>query len=315
MDNTIYYNKITRGIQYNFYIRTMVEMNIKQPFPFSKIAVAIGFGPRIEAILAESKRMQQQFNAQLIFIHIGEKSLQQEQYLKHLLHRFELDKPENKVVWEQGDPVDKILEICQLEKVDLIVAGALEKESIFKYFMGGIARNLCRKAKCSIIMLREPDIKSRPVKRIVVEGSDHPKTENTIETAIYVGKKTGADDVFIIQEEDASKMALIRSDAFSDNEADGHKEKMVLDEVSKLNEILACTDCGTLRINIERLEGKPGYVISKFAREHGADILVLNSPDTKLNLLDRVFPHDIEFALADLPCDLLIVHTPQQEEA
>lgn len=293
----------------------MIVMDKKRPFPFKKIAVAIGFTPRIEAILAESRRMQQQFQAHMVFIHIGDKSLQQEQYLKHLLHRFELDSAENKVVWEQGDPVEKILQICDDEQVDLLVAGALEKESLFKYFMGGIARNLCRKAKCSIIMLREPDIKSRPVRRIVVEGSDHPKTETTIETAIYLGKQTGAHDIHVIQEEDAGKMALIRSDAFTDNEADAHKEKIVSEEESKLNEILSCKDCGSLHMHTERLEGKPGYVITKFAREHEADLLVLNSPDTKLNLLDRVFPHDIEFALADLPCDLLIVHSKKEQEA
>ncbi len=286
----------------------------KPPFPFNKIAVAIGFTPRIEAILAESRRLQKIFSAQIIFIHIGEKSLQQEQYLKHLLHRFELDGADHKLVWEQGDPVEKILEICKQEDADLLVAGALEKESMFKYFMGSIARNLCRKAKCSILMLREPDIQSKPVKRIVVEGSDNPKTVHSIETAIYVGKKTYANDVFVIQEQDASKMALMRSDAFTEDELDGHKEKIVIEEVSKLNEILDCTDCGTLRVNRERLEGKPGYVISNFAREHQADLLVLNSPDTKLNLLDRVFPHDVEFALADLPCDLMIVHSRVETE-
>jgi hypothetical protein len=89
-----------------------------------------------------------------------------------------------------------------------------------------------------------------------------------------------------------------------------HKE-----EDEKLEEILRCTDCGELIINTERIEGKPRYVISKFSRDTEADLLVLNSPDKPMNLLDRVFPHDIEFALADLPCDLLIVHTPQQEEA
>ena len=61
----------------------------------------------------------------------------------------------------------------------------------------------------------------------------------------------------------------------------------------------------------ERIEGKPGYVISKFAREKNADLLVLNSPDKQMNLIDRVFPHDIEFALADLPCNLLIVQETQ----
>ncbi|MCU0422221.1 MAG: universal stress protein [Bacteroidia bacterium] len=288
----------------------------KAPFPFKKIAVAIGFTPRTEAILAESRRLQQLFKSAMLFIHIGESNLQQEQYLKHLLHRFELDGNDNKLIWRSGEPVNEILAICKEEEVDLLVAGALEKENMLKYFIGGISRTLCRRAKCSMLMLKEPDIKSNPVKRIVVEGSDHPKTPNTIETAIYLAKQTDADDVWVIQEEDAGKMALIRSDVFSEGEADTHKEKIVLEETERLNEILACTDCGKLQIHKERLEGKPGYVISKFAREQQADLLVLNSPDTKLNLIDRVFPHDIEYALADLPCDLLIVHsriTPDDE--
>ena len=286
----------------------------KPPFPFKKIAVAIGFTPRTEAILAESRRLQQLFNATMLFIHIGPNNLQHEQYLKHLLHRFELDKDNNRVIWKQGDPVTEILAVCKEEDVDLLVAGALEKESMLKYFIGGLARTLCRRAKCSMLMLREPDIKSNPVKRIVVEGSDHPKTMHTIETAIYVAKQTGADDVFVIQEEDAGKMALIRSEALSDGDSDERKEKIVIEEIEKLNEILACTDCGKTQVHKERIEGKPGYVISKFARDQQADLLVLNSPDTKLNLLDRVFPHDIEFALADLPCDLLIVHSRINKE-
>jgi nucleotide-binding universal stress UspA family protein len=279
----------------------------KAPYPFRKIAVAVAFSPRVEAILAESRRLQDLFKAEMIFIHVGEKNLQQEQYLKHLLHRFGLDAPANQLLWEEGDPVEVIIDTCKTLDVDLVVAGALEKESILKYFLGSVARKLSRRAKCSVLMLREPDILSKPVKRIVVEGSDHPKTVNTVETAIYVAKQTLADNVTIVQESDVSKMALIRSDAFSDGEE--HKEKIFEDEDKRLEDILKCADCGTLAVETERLDGKPGYVITQYAREQKADLLVLNSPDTKLNLIDRVFPHDIEFALADLPCDLLIVHS------
>jgi nucleotide-binding universal stress UspA family protein len=104
-------------------------------------------------------------------------------------------------------------------------------------------------------------------------------------------------------------MALIRSDEFSNGEAEVHKEKIEKEEVDKIEEILRCADCGNLKISTIRLEGKPGFVISNFAREYNADLLVLNSPDAKLNFIDRVFTHDIEYALADLPCDLLIIHS------
>jgi nucleotide-binding universal stress UspA family protein len=292
----------------------MSTIEKKAPYPFGKIAVAVAFSPRIEAILAESKRLQAIFNADMIFIHVGEKNLQQEQYLKHLLHRFELDAPNHKLLWEDGDPVDVILEKCKEHNVDLVVAGALEKESLVKYFLGSVARKLSRKAKCSVLMLREPNILSKPVKKIVVEGSDHPKTVNTVETAVYLAKQTKANDVTIVQESDVSKMALVRSDELSDNEAEEQKEKIIQDENERLDEILKCAGCGNLTVNMERLDGKPGYVITQYAREQKADVLVLNSPDTKLNLIDRVFPHDIEYALADLPCDLLIVHSRINDE-
>ncbi len=120
-------------------------------------------------------------------------------------------------------------------------------------------------------------------------------------------------EVDIIQETDLSKLALIRSEELKENEADVRKEQLLREEDEKLKEILRCTDCGSLEIKTERIEGKPGYVISKFARDHNADLLVVSSPDKQLNLLDRVFPHDIEYALSDLPCNLLIVHSKEQD--
>lgn len=286
-------------------------MDVQLILPFKKIAVAIGFTPRLEAILAESGRLQKLFNAQLLFIHIGDQNAEMENHLNTLLEKYGLSGSGNQLIWEKGSPVEQIVEICNANNVDLLVAGALEKENIFKYYLGGIARNLCRKSQCSMLMIREPEVFSKPVKRIVVEGSDHPKTAQTVETAIYIGKRTQAEVVHVVQEQDVAKTALIRSDVFTDDEADEHKEKIEIEEVATLNHILSCADCGTLRVQTERLEGKPGYVITNFARENQADLLVLNSPDTKLNLIDRFFPHDIEFALADLPCDLLIVHAKE----
>ena len=292
----------------------MTQVETKPSYPFNKIAVAIAFSPRLEAILAESKRLQEKFKAQMIFIHVGEKNLQQEQYLKHLLHRFGLEKQENSLLWEEGDPVEIILEKCKEHDIDLIVAGAMEKESLLKYFIGSVARKLCRRAKCSVLMLREPSLQPKAIMNIVVEGSDHPKSVQTIETAIYIAKQVGSSNVNIVQESDISKMALIRStENLTDNESDKRREKLFKEENERIAEILKCNDCGSLKVNVERIDGKPGYVISSFAREQKADLLLLNSPDTKLNFLDRVFPHDIEYALANLPCDLMIVHSKTEE--
>jgi nucleotide-binding universal stress UspA family protein len=275
---------------------------------FGKIAIAVAFSPRCEAILAEARLLHQKLGAQMFFVHVGKKSLQEEQYLKHLLHRFELDAPNNQIIWEEGEPVETIISICQRLDIDLLVAGALEKESLLKYFLGDISRQLSRKVKCSMLLLTEPSTHPIGFKHLVVEGTDHPKTENTIAIAVELAKAFQAGDVTIIQESDPSKLALIRTEELKENEADQRKEDLLREEDERLKEILRCTDCDGLKVITQRIEGKPGYVISNYARLKSADLLVVNSPDKPMNLLDRVFPHDIEHALADLPCSLLIVN-------
>ena len=275
---------------------------------FAKIAIAVAFSPRCEAILAEARLLHQRVGAQMFFIHIGKKSLQEEQYLKHLLHRFELDQTDNQIIWEEGEPVETIIALTQSLDIDLLVAGALEKESLLKYVLGDISRQLSRKVKCSMLLLIEPSTHPKGFNHLVVEGTDHPKTENTIAIAVEWAKAYHSSNVTIIQESDPQKLALIRSDELKENEADQIKEDFLKEEDEKLEEILRCTDCEGLKIITERIEGKPGYVISNYARLKSADLLVVNSPDKPMNLLDRVFPHDIEHALADLPCNLLIVH-------
>ena len=283
----------------------------KKELVFKKIGIAISFSPRLEALIAEAAKMQIGLKSDMVFIHVGNKSEDDVKTINEYLEKYNLLN-NSKLIWQEGETVETILNICDDEQLDLLVAGALEKESLIKYIMGSVARKLSRKIKCSMLMLTEPKIESNPINYIVVEGSNNPKTENTIAVAIEIAKVFKVSNVDVIQETDLNKAALIRSDEFKENEMAMHKENLIQEEDKRLNYILSCNDCGSLKINVERIEGKPGYIITKYAREHHADLLVLNSPDRKLNLIDRVFPTDIEFALADLPCDLLLVNIKEE---
>ena len=286
----------------------------KKELVFKKIGIAIAFSPRLEALIAEASKMQVGLKSEMVFIHVGNKSEEDVKTINEYLEKYNLLN-NSKLIWQEGETVETILNICNEEQLDLLVAGALEKESLIKYIMGSVARKLSRKIKCSMLMLTVPKIESSPLKSIVVEGSNNPKTENTIAVAIEIAKAFKVKNVDVIQETDLNKAVLIRSDEFKENEVAKHKENLIEEEDKRLNYILSCNDCGDIKINIDRIEGKPGYIISKYAREHHADLLILNSPDRKLNLIDRVFPTDIEFALADLPCNLLLVNIKEDYTA
>ena len=75
---------------------------------------------------------------------------------------------------------------------------------------------------------------------------------------------------------------------------------------SEIKNILKDVDCENLSVKMQSIFGKRGYSIGHYAKVKRADLLIMNAP-TKLGLLDRIFPHDLEYILSELPTDVLIV--------
>jgi hypothetical protein len=70
--------------------------------------------------------------------------------------------------------------------------------------------------------------------------------------------------------------------------------------------ILKDINYSNITVKIQSIFGRRGYSIGHYAKVKRADLLVMNAP-SKLGLLDRIFPHDIEYILSELPTDVLIV--------
>lgn len=278
----------------------------KRPsFPFETIAVAISFSPRCRPILAEAKRLSDLLGASLLLLHIGEKTSEKEQELDEMMAKEGVNPNHSRVIWMEGDPVDTILKLCKLNIVDLLVLGALEKENILKFYIGSIARNISRKAKCSVLLLSNPSPDALKFKKIVVNGVENPKTIHTINTSLYLAKNLKVRDVVVVTEMDVPAIAMDSTAP----EAKVIKRNLTEEVEETIQSVIEKCDVGDVKVSDKIIKGKPGYAISKFARDKKADLLVINSPDTHLGLLDRIFAHDIEYILADLPCNLLIVHS------
>jgi nucleotide-binding universal stress UspA family protein len=281
----------------------------KRPsYPFETIAVAISFSPRCQAILDEAKKLSDLVGASLLLLHIGEKTREKEQDLDRMMSASGVSEQHSRVIWMEGDPVDTILKLCKLNIVDLLVLGALEKENLLKFYIGSIARNISRKAKCSVLLLTNP---GEPVKykKIIVNGVENPKTIHTINTSIYIAKNLKVKEVTIVNELSTHGLAMAIADDSTAPETKEIKKSLNEDEEEKLQSVIEKCDAGNIKLSHKSVKGKPGYAISKYAKDKKADLLVINSPDTQLNLLDRIFAHDIEYILADLPCNVLIVHS------
>ena len=276
---------------------------------FQKIALAVAFSPRMEALMCETKRFARLFNAEVIFIHIGEKREEEEIELNSIFEKNGFDLAKIKVIWEDGNPSKMIIKICKRENVDLLVTGALKKETFFKYHFSSIARKMMRRSDISLMVLINPQVEPQPFKNIVINGTDDPRTAEVINNGIRLANLEKAKQVHIINEIQLLGLRMSMAGEDTMGTVEDTRRKLVQEEVEKIEHILAHLDTSELKVNIKIVSGKPGYEISKFTEKVKADLLVLRAPNHKLNLLDRFFPHDLEFILNDLPTNLLILQS------
>lgn len=281
----------------------------RPPFPFETIALAVSFSEHLEALISETRHLADLFGARMVMIHCGKKTKQKEKDLTELLARQNVNTKRLQIYWETGDPADAILTVCKKEVVDLLIAGALEKENLFRYYTGSVSREISRKAKCSVMMLTEPSFDPHPFHHIVVNGHEHPKTPETIRTAFYVAEKAGAEKVVIADEVDFnSKMKNNKSEK-NLRKLVAAKQKIEETEKNRITDVSKTVETIPFQVSSKVIKGKTGHAIAEFARKSEADLLIVNSPDHHLSLMDRIFVHDLEHLLGNLPCNLLIVHS------
>jgi nucleotide-binding universal stress UspA family protein len=203
--------------------------------------------------------------------------------------------------------------VCNREDVDLLITGALKKEPFFRQHFGSVARKMIRKGNISLLVLLEPMIDPQPYREIVINGTDHNRTPEIIAKGIDIAKIYHAHRVHILNEVQLLGLRMSMAGEGTHDEVEQARRNSIHDEVEKIQEILTQLDTAGLKVNIKIVSGKPGHEIARFTENHKADLLILRSPDHKLSLLDRLFPHDLEYILEDLPANLLIIH-PKREE-
>ncbi|MFY0712172.1 universal stress protein [Seonamhaeicola sp. NFXS20] len=277
--------------------------------PFKSIAIGAAFSPNLKANLYEAARLSLFFGAKLFLIHVGEKSEDKIKTLKVFLNPFKKDNLEYEVVFKPGNPVEAILTVNEEKNIDLLILGAVQRERFLKYYVGSIARKITRKAKCSVLLLIKPSIERVRCQHIVVNGLKDPKTEQTIKAAFYVAKKLQAEKITIVEEINQEQVSVKIDDDKSLRKANIIKERIKMRENSRVKEIIEHIPekyTKNIAIKSQPIFGKQGYSIGHYAQISRADLLVMNAP-SKMTFWDRLFPHDIEHILTELPTDVLIL--------
>lgn len=273
---------------------------------YSKVALAIAFSPRMEALIAEARRLIGIFQGELVLIHVGVKTPELESKLDEILQRYCSDLKRVKTIWKEGKPAKTILKICEEEQVNLLVLGALKKEGLLTYYLGSIARKVIRKSPCSVLTLIDPKIETTRFSKVVINGTQLEVTPKVIEKGLKFCQAEGAAQVHIINEIKLYGLQMATAGEGSEDEVSNTRRKLVQEEIKYVQEILDGLDQTGLKINIKVTAGKWAVELVRYCESIDADLLIMGDADG-YTFIDRLFPHDLEEILTEIPCNLLIV--------
>jgi len=272
---------------------------MRDPSPYKTIAVATTFSPRFKQVLAEAKRIRDRFSADLHLIHVGPRNEDTPGKFAKVLA--EMDLPVDSAIhYEEGDPAEAILTALKREKIDLLIAGALEKEIVLHQFLGNVARRLVREASCSVMLFTHPQKVPKPLRRIVFIADHSEQGQAALKTTLLLAEAESCERLYVIGINTAFDEA--RASIAGDATGSGtHKPDR--DEEEPLEEFVLSAGATEVPIETRLIRGATGLAASDFVRSVEADLLVV--PLLKPTV--QQLPSNIAWVSDVIPCNLWIV--------
>ena len=237
---------------------------------YRRAAVATTFSPRFRAVLAEADRLAKLLDVPLDLIHADERRPEKEGRFATAMSELGLP-AESRVHFEPGEPVKSILSVQERIGIDLLIAGALEQESVHRNFTGNVARELLRRAACDLFLFVKPEETPAELTHVFVaipNFSEHSRS--TYQKGLNFSEKIGVPELTLLHVQTTFTEA---------------KEKGKTTTEPPVEESLAefVADCGseTVRIDTHQVRGNTGFTACEYIQSAGADLLILPSHSTK----------------------------------
>jgi nucleotide-binding universal stress UspA family protein len=268
------------------------------------VGVASTFSPRFVHVLAEAKRIRDRFGAELDLIYAGEQTDETVARFGDVLAQLELPR-DSKVYYEPGDdPSESILSAIRKHDINLIVAGALEKEVVFHPFLGNVARRLVREATCSVMLFTHPETDPKPLRRIVfiVDDSFSDKAREALQKVFYLATAESVEKLFVIR----VVTAFDEARATRENEARGAETgDRQSEEEAALEGFVLSAGQTDVPVEIRYIRGNTGFAAADFVQSVEANLLVVPVPLPASG--EPELPANIAWLTDVIPCNLWII--------
>lgn len=252
------------------------------------------------------RSLSRQFDARVTFIHAGNPQPEQKQLFETYLDKYGFKESEFKIIFKRGGINKTINELAETEKIDLVITGALKREPLRKLISGSISRRLARNAKIPVLLIPEASLPLKPTRKIVVAVNDE-SPRRVIASGLMFARNLEGCKVILAKESVLHGAKFGLTQYYADNEVEKSHMDLVASELSYLDEIMQYFDTEGIELYKKVVFGHSGVAVVEFANKVKCDLLIDAFPDFRLGILDRIFPHDVEYALQNLPCKLLLI--------
>ena len=271
------------------------------PSRYRTIAVASTFSPRFKQVIAEAKRIRDRFSSEFHLIYVGERNEETAKKFRDALAQLQLpfDSP---IHYEKGDPAEVILRVLAEQKIDMVVAGALEKEVVLHPFLGNVARRLVREASGSVMLFTKPEVKPKPLRRIVFVADYSTHGLRALKTTLPLASAESCERLYVIRIITAfdQARASIRADA-----GEGEKPKTKDEEEDALEKFVLSAGATGVPIEARCIRGNTGLAASDFVQSVKADLLVVSMSKNRDAI--QQLPSNIAWITDVIPCNLWVI--------
>ena len=272
------------------------------PSGYKKIAVASTFSPRFEQVLSEAGRIRKRFGSTLSLIYIGERTDETTKKFQNILGRFRLPS-DSPVHYGQGDPADGILRAIAENNVDLIVAGALEKETALHPFLGNVARRLLRDASCSVLLFTHPELEPKPLRKIVFVANYSDHAQRAFQQTLELAAAEKCERLYAIRV--YTTFDEVRATMFADNGDGSPRPRTFEEEEATLEKFVLAAGDTEVPIEARCIRGNTGFAASDFVKSVEADLLVV--PVHKSETSAERLPNHLAWIADVIPCNLWLI--------
>ncbi len=281
--------------------------------PPLRLLACLAGSPQARTIAAESAAIARLLGAQLIFIHVRQDRVDPAVFAESL-RAAGLEPRDHPILVRTGRPAEVICELARQESIDLIIAGAMEREGLLESLAtGSIARRIARRAPCSVLLLAQGQSPAREGFREIVVATRLDEYCRVMLAAVAQSARLARTRVMhVVQELDAYETRVLRHGAEPPQESRERRLRWMFEHQEQLIQFLDAIDFSGMKLRVACLEAGEGIAAMDYAERCNADLLVYPAPPRRLTFWDEFFNHPGSVVLHRIKCALLFYRPAPQ---